>query len=79
MVDYRGKNTEQLASAIKETISVLQGKIVGTYETVNTQHSRELLAEVLQPDGGVITTVARVDEAMQSKNVKYIYTYVRVP
>jgi NADPH:quinone reductase-like Zn-dependent oxidoreductase len=57
VVDYRSADTGKLVLAAIEKLGG-KSKLVGTYDAVSTEKTVELLAyEVLQPEGGKITTV----------------------
>lgn len=81
IVDYRGKSAQDLGKAVKEAVAKSGKKIVGVYDAVSTGSTVEMLAyEVLQPEGGKITTVLPAHdngEGLTVKNVTVDRTMVR--
>lgn len=57
IVDYRGKDGEAVAIAVKEAVEGLGGRIVGTYDAISEGESGKTLGAALQPAGGKITTL----------------------
>lgn len=80
IIDYRGKDSKALGKAVKDAVAQSGKKIVGVYDAVSTEATVETFAyEVLQPEGGQITTVLPSHEngdGLTVKNVKVIRTYV---
>ena len=76
VIDYRGKEPTQIVEAVKNAVSSLQGKIVGVYDAVSSEKTVEMLAEIIQPEGGIVTVVLPVGEDLKAKNVKVIRTAV---
>lgn len=73
IVDYRGKSAAELGKAVKDAVAQSGKKIVGVYDAVSTDSTVEMLAyEVLQPEGGKITTVLTPHENGEGLTVKNV-------
>lgn len=58
IVDYRGKNDDELAHAVEEAVNKLNLSLAGTYDAVSTDGTVASLAKVVKSlGGGIITTV----------------------
>lgn len=73
IVNYRGKSAQDLGKEVKEAVSKSGKKIVGVYDAVSTEATVEMLAyEVLQPEGGTITTVLPAHDNAEGLTVKNV-------
>jgi NADPH:quinone reductase-like Zn-dependent oxidoreductase len=80
VVNYRNKSPQELGKAIKEAVASTGQKIVGVFDAFSSKSSVEMIAyEVLQPEGGRITTLnPHYDngEGLSVSNVEIDRTYV---